>query len=43
LCLADVYRLFVFDTKADSALAKQVHRVIGDGMSESLFEYFLMR
>nr|WP_315473056.1 YihY family inner membrane protein [uncultured Undibacterium sp.] len=42
LCLADVYRLFVFDTTADSALAKRVHRVIGDGMSESLFEHFLM-
>jgi membrane protein len=41
--LADVYRLFVFDTKANSLLGKQVHRVIGDGMSESLFDHFLMR
>lgn len=38
--LADVYRLFVFDTKADSPLANRVHQVIGDGMSESLYEYF---
>ncbi|MFZ6817669.1 YihY family inner membrane protein [Undibacterium sp. Ji22W] len=41
--LADVYRLFVFDTKANSPLAKQVHRVIGNGMSESLFDHFLLR
>ena len=41
--LADVYRLFVFDTKADSPLANRVHEVIGDGMSESLFEYFSLR
>nr|WP_315469057.1 YihY family inner membrane protein [uncultured Undibacterium sp.] len=39
-CLADVYRLFVFDTKVNSPLANQVHKVIGEGMSESLFEYF---
>lgn len=41
--LADVYRLFVFDTKNDSSLAKQVNKVIGEGMSESLFEHFLIR
>ncbi|WP_395012460.1 YihY family inner membrane protein [Undibacterium sp.] len=41
--LADVYRLFVFDTKADSPLANRVHQVIGDGMSESLFDYFSLR
>ncbi len=41
--LADVYRLFIFDTKADSPLANRVHQVIGDGMSESLFEYFSLR
>ncbi|WP_230409543.1 YihY family inner membrane protein [Undibacterium fentianense] len=40
LTLADVYRLFVFDTKANSPLANRVHRVIGDGMAQSLFEYF---
>lgn len=40
LTLADVYRLFVFDTDADSALAKQVHGVIELGLSVSLFDYF---
>lgn len=40
LALADVYRLFVFDTDADSALAKQVHGVIELGLSASLFDYF---
>lgn len=43
LALSDVYRLFVFDTNADSPLARQVHGVIADGMSESLFDYFFMR
>jgi membrane protein len=43
LALSDVYRVFVFDTNTQSPLAQHVHRVIGDGMSESLFDYFLVR
>lgn len=40
LALADVYRLFVFDTDAETGLARQVHGVIELGLSASLFDYF---
>lgn len=40
LALADVYRLFVFDTDTESGLAKQVHGAIELGLSVSLFDYF---
>ena len=43
LSLADVYRLFVFDTRSNSALARQVHLVLEQGLNESLHDYFLQR
>ncbi|MBC7405751.1 MAG: YihY family inner membrane protein [Cytophaga sp.] len=43
LALSDVYRLFVFDAAKESALASKVHRVIGEGLTENLHDYFLLR
>lgn len=43
LSLADVYRLFVYDTRSDTALAREVHAVLEQGLSESLFDYVLSR
>lgn len=43
LTLADVYRLFVFDAVKESGLAKKVNRVISDGLTENLHDYFLIR
>ncbi len=42
LSLADVYRVFVFDTDRDSHLANKVHQVLAEGMSESLLDYFML-
>ncbi|MBY0573548.1 MAG: hypothetical protein K2P84_07695, partial [Undibacterium sp.] len=43
LRLSEVYRLFVFAGTANTDLAKQVHSVVNDGMSESLLNYFRLR
>lgn len=38
--MADVYQLFAYDTKKNTALAKHIHLLIEEGMSESLLNYF---
>jgi len=40
VCLADVYRRFVFDTGSDTTLVKRVEEVIEQGLSQSLAEHF---
>ncbi|MDO9193634.1 MAG: YihY family inner membrane protein [Undibacterium sp.] len=41
LTLSDVYRLFVFDAVKESGLANMVNRVITDGLTENLHDFFL--
>jgi membrane protein len=43
LKLADVYRLFVFDTRSNAALAKKVEAAVEEGLDQPLAAYFGQR
>ncbi len=40
LCIAQIYRLFVFEAQADTVLAQKVEAAVEQGLQESLEHYF---